>query len=317
MEFHEIRYFLAVSETLNFTRAADMCHVTQPALTRAIKKLEDTLGAGPLINRERGNIRLTEFGQTMKPYFEVSMASLLAAKSKAGGHAKLAASSLSVGLMCTIGPSRLIELFAGFARENPRVEIRLEDGPVDEIEEHLTHGRMDLAIYCRPAQLPDHLHSIALFRERFVVALSPSDPLAAGDAIRMRDLNGRRYLGRAQCEYFQYLRDARLKLGGIEFERPYSSNRDDWVQSMVMAGLGFTYIPEFAVTMPKLVIRPLVEPEVWRTVQLVTVRGRPHAPAVGAFVHAARKYAWHGKVNAMDAQDAQLGACRATAQRPS
>lgn len=58
------------------------------------------------------------------------------------------------------------------------------------------------------------------------------------------------------------------------------------------AGLGFTYIPEYAVTMPSLVIRPLVEPEVYRTVSLVTVRGRPHSPAVGAFVHEAKRYDW-------------------------
>jgi len=296
MEFHEIRYFLAVSETLNFTRAAEQCNVTQPALTRAIKKLEDTLGAGPLVHRERGNIHLTELGLTMKPYFVASMSSLLAAKSKARGQAKLGASTLSLGLMCTIGPRRLIELFAGFAHENPGIEIRIEDGPVESIEDRLTQGKVDIAIYCRPEELPGHLHAIALFRERFVVALSPNDPLSGCEAVRMRDLNGRRYLGRAQCEYYQYLKDARLKLGGIEFERPYSSDRDDWVQSMVMAGLGFTYIPEFAVTMPDLVVRPLVEPEVWRTVQLVTVRGRPHAPAVGAFVHAARRFAWERKV---------------------
>jgi DNA-binding transcriptional LysR family regulator len=61
---------------------------------------------------------------------------------------------------------------------------------------------------------------------------------------------------------------------------------------MVMAGLGFTYIPEHAVTVPGLVIRPLVEPEVYRTVSLVTVRGRPHSPAVGAFVREAKRYDW-------------------------
>ncbi|MGK3847862.1 LysR family transcriptional regulator substrate-binding protein, partial [Enterococcus faecium] len=86
--------------------------------------------------------------------------------------------------------------------------------------------------------------------------MAPNDPLAKREVVRMRDLNGRRYIGRAQCEYFQHLKDARLELGGIEFKRLYSSDRDDWVQSMVMAGLGFTYIPEFAVTMPKLVVRP-------------------------------------------------------------
>ena len=64
---------------------------------------------------------------------------------------------------------------------------------------------------------------------------------------------------------------------------------------MVLAGLGFTYIPEFAVTVPGLVIRPLIEPELYRTVNLVTVRGRPHSPAVGAFVREARTHHWKGE----------------------
>jgi DNA-binding transcriptional LysR family regulator len=62
---------------------------------------------------------------------------------------------------------------------------------------------------------------------------------------------------------------------------------------MVLAGLGFTYIPEYAVTVPGLQLRPLVEPEVYRTVSLVTVRGRPHSPALGAFVRAAKSYRWN------------------------
>jgi DNA-binding transcriptional LysR family regulator len=52
MEMHQVRYFLALCEELNFTRAAERCHVTQPSLTRAIKQLEEELG-GTLFHRER------------------------------------------------------------------------------------------------------------------------------------------------------------------------------------------------------------------------------------------------------------------------
>ena len=61
---------------------------------------------------------------------------------------------------------------------------------------------------------------------------------------------------------------------------------------MAMAGLGFTFIPEFAVTMPGLRVRPLIEPEIVRSIQVVTVRGRPHVPAVGAFVRQILAFAW-------------------------
>jgi hypothetical protein len=56
----------------------------------------------------------------------------------------------------------------------------------------------------------------------------------------MRDLDKRNYLGRATCEFFEHLRRIRLEIGGIDFRQRYSSDRDDWVQNMVHAGLGFT-----------------------------------------------------------------------------
>src|SRR3954449_12443032 len=66
MEMHQVRYFLAVADELNFTRAAERCHVAQPSLTRAIKLLEEELG-GPLLHRERANTHLSELGRMVKP----------------------------------------------------------------------------------------------------------------------------------------------------------------------------------------------------------------------------------------------------------
>ena len=69
MDLVQIRYFLALAETLNFTRAAERCNVTQPALTRSIQRLEDELG-GPLLLRERNLTQLTELGRAMLPLLE-------------------------------------------------------------------------------------------------------------------------------------------------------------------------------------------------------------------------------------------------------
>ena len=69
MEMHQVRYFLAVAEVLNFTRAAEECHVAQPSLTRAIKQLEEELG-GDLFRRERPHAQLTELGQRMLPLLD-------------------------------------------------------------------------------------------------------------------------------------------------------------------------------------------------------------------------------------------------------
>jgi DNA-binding transcriptional LysR family regulator len=79
MEMHQVRYFLAVSREFNFTRAAEACCVSQPALTRAIRLLEDELG-GELFRRERRLTHLTELGQRMMPILQTCEDSASSAK---------------------------------------------------------------------------------------------------------------------------------------------------------------------------------------------------------------------------------------------
>jgi DNA-binding transcriptional LysR family regulator len=136
---------------------------------------------------------------------------------------------------------------------------------------------------------------VRLYEERFVIAISPSHPLARLNAVTFKNLDGQRYLSRANCEHGDMLRTI-VDEQGVELVRPYRSERDDWVQAMALAGLGFSLIPEFAVTMRGLVVRPLIDPEVTRTVNVVTVRGRPHSPAVGAFVSQCKRYPWQSKL---------------------
>src|SRR6187431_2645701 len=88
MEMQQVRYFVALASTLNFTRAAEQCNVSQPALTRAIQQLEHELG-GPLFHRERNNTHLSELGKMMLPYLEGVEASSKAAKEAARSARKL------------------------------------------------------------------------------------------------------------------------------------------------------------------------------------------------------------------------------------
>ena len=291
MELHEIRYFLALCQTLNFTRAAEACNVSQPALTRAIQNLEEKLDAGPLVHRERGNTHLTELGHIMQPYFEQVLANMERAKATAQTYSRGASNSLSLGLMCTIGPQRMVDFFSSFHSAYPTTNLYLKDAPASQIEDLLERGDLSLAIYCKPGPLADKFHLLPLYTERFVIAVAPGHPLALQKQVTFTDLHQQRYLHRANCEYDETLDKIMADLG-VEPIYPYESERDDWIQSMVLAGLGCTAIPEYAATVPGLVLLPLVGPQISRTVQLVSVRGRPHTAPVGAFVVAAKQYKW-------------------------
>jgi DNA-binding transcriptional LysR family regulator len=118
--------------------------------------------------------------------------------------------------------------------------------------------------------------------------------LANRPEVRVGDLNGERYLNRINCEQANVARDV-FAQHGTKVERVYRSDRDDWILAMVGAGLGFAFMPQYSITeRPDVVVRPLVEPEFWREVSLVTVRGRPHSPAIGALVREAMRTQWLG-----------------------
>jgi LysR family transcriptional regulator, hydrogen peroxide-inducible genes activator len=290
MEMHQIRYFLAVCDTLNFTRAAEQCNVTQPALTRAIQKLEEELG-GLLFRRERHLTHLTDLGRLIRPQLEQVWKQAETAKTTAGSFLKLEDAALNVGLMCTIGPLRAIAFLNTFRTDHPGIEITLLEGVPDELAELLAEGSLDVAVMAQPGTLDERCDVYPLYRERFVIAFPPGHRFEAQNAIRFKDITGESYLRRINCEYRDHLGAIGRELG-VELRMAYRSEREDWIQTMVMAGMGICFMPEYSAVVPGLQTRRVVDPEVVREVSLVTVAGRRFSPAVATFVRAIKAYPW-------------------------
>ena len=290
MEMQHVRYFVALAGTLNFTRAAEQCNVSQPALTRAIQQLEHELG-GPLFHRERGNTHLSELGRMMLPYLKTVEESCRAARDQARAVKRLERATLTIGTMCTIGPQLISELLVQFRTQHPDVEVQVVDAGGPQMVEMLEKGDLEVAIVGVPGELPESLHQVPIFEERFVILLPPEHRLAELDEIPAAELDQEPYVSRSNCEVFEPVRKE-LNSRGVFLRQVFSSPRDDWVQGMIKAGLGLGFFPEFSVTNPDLIVKPLVNPSFNRTIYLTTVRGRPHSPAVGAFVQEARRYNW-------------------------
>ena len=108
MELHQVRYFLAVASTLNFTRAAEQCNVTQPALTKGVQKLEQELG-GQLIYRERQLTQLTDLGKEVLPMLERTLASAEAVRRRAQEFQRKEVAPLKIGLAPSISVSLVLD----------------------------------------------------------------------------------------------------------------------------------------------------------------------------------------------------------------
>ena len=290
VELYQVRYFLAVCEELNFTRAAQRCNVTQPTLTRGIKKLEDELD-GPLFRRERNKTHLTDLGRLMRPHLEQAYGEAEAAKEIARGFRELEDAPLNLGVMCTIGPARVVGLISAMRRATPGVELTLREATPEALIEQLWAGELDVAILGQPDSLPERFDGITLYRERYMVAFPPGHRFEAMNGVRLADTNGETYLVRLNCEYADYL-DTLLAEQGVTLDFGYRSEREEWVQSMILAGMGIAFLPEYLPMYPGLPTRAIIDREVFRAVKLVTVAGRRFSPVVREFVRLSRSYDW-------------------------
>jgi DNA-binding transcriptional LysR family regulator len=304
-----------LAEERNFTRSAARCNVTQPSLTRAIKTLEEELG-GALFHRDHTNTRLTDLGKLVHPYLEDVHRGAEDARRKAREFTASHVLPLRVGLMCTIAPTQLLDYVHAVQLNHPMVRLQIIDDAAAKLQEALLAGDLDVAIYAMPMVPPDpHLHYLPLYRERYVIVLRPDHRLAGGKTVCVRDLNGECYLSRIKCEYdapaTRIFEEQRA-----DCETVYESERDDWILAMAAAGLGFGFMPEHSARHPGVVALPLIEPEFWREVALVTVRGRPHSAAAGSLVREAMRKRWNGKPALAIAAMQGASAARAPSRRP-
>ncbi|MGO8918377.1 MAG: LysR family transcriptional regulator [Stellaceae bacterium] len=309
MEMHQVRYFLAVAEELHFSRAAEKCNVTQSALSRAIQQLEVELG-GPLIHRERHHTHLTDLGQMVRPHLEMVHCAAVKAKQLSQDASQLKRVPLKLGIMSTISPNEIVELIAALKTRYEGLELRLCDASARVLRDRLLAGDLEVIIYALPGEEPDEqMHIMPLFREQMVIAVNRDHRLANECAFPVKELNGESYIHRTNCEFAGYA-DHILQEKGVTCAPTYWSERDDWTMAMVAAGLGFAFMPANAVTHPDVVALPVVEPEFWRVVNLVTVRGRPFSPGVGALVREAMRKRWFGDkaISARLTEEKQAGA---------
>ena len=270
MDFSQVKYFVAISETLNFTRAAEKCHVSQPALTQAIKRLEEELG-GKLIARDGRNTELTKLGRALRSKFEqiAQTRELVRATAKALTSGEIA--DLNIGIMCTIGPKIISKIIDCFQEENPNVSLILHDITHDEVSNLLLSGILDGAFFAHDGTQDTNFNYIKLFEEEMVVAFNKQHRFKDSETLSLEEIGEQKYLDRLHCEFrnnlFNYFQDKDVNLNIV-----VNSQREDWIQSMVNDGMGVCILPRYSITNPELEIRPINGENTVRHVEFITLR---------------------------------------------
>ena len=290
MEMNQIRYFLKAGQTLNFTRAAEQCGVSVPSLSRGIRQLEEELG-GQLFRRERHLTHLTDLGRLMLEHFSVMSRAADAAKRDAKDYTALAGSRLKLGVFASIGADVLTNYLRTLRKQAPELELHIWEANCEELEAALLGGEVDIALTSSP-ELDERIRMTPLFREAFYISFAPGHRFSRMNAVPMRELDGEDYVKRLHCEFPSNLARLGVAKPYDDVNVRYVGEREDWIQSLVRAGLGCAVMPENLPLLPGLEMRPLVDPEVFRQISLATVAGRPHSPPVAAAVAAAQRCSW-------------------------
>jgi DNA-binding transcriptional LysR family regulator len=295
MEMHQVRYFLAVARTLNFTRAAEECNVAQPSLTRAIKLLEGELG-GDLFRRERPHAMLTPLGERMYPllkqcYDSAQSARALAEQINDGevGALKLAvSSSIELGLIL----SQVNELRRNF----DGIELKILRGTAAQLVEYMKSGEVELAIASSIGEAWDRLDTWKLFDESFDIVFSRTHRLANHENIELEDLKPERFLLRNHCERSADLA-ALLKAKGLNADHQHEVSSDQDLLALLEANIGIGFLPR-SVSAPQTVVRVAVnDVALERTVSLYGVAGRQRTPIAATFMKMLRAAAWPRKAD--------------------
>lgn len=289
MEIYQIRYFLAVAANLNFSRAAEQCGVTQPALTKGVQKLELELG-GQLIYRERHLTQLTDLGREVLPMLERTLTSVNAVHRRAQDFQRKEVAKLKIGLAPSISATLVLEPVAEIAKSVSGLHVEIREETADKLVELLLSGDINVAMVGDVQDMPARIDDWALFEERYVALLAPTHHLAKQPEIRIDDLRSTTLLEQTRCEVAHKVQ--RFFFPG-EAPRPgHCSGHDLHLQHMAAAGLGVMLAPEHMPCLPTLKTIPLEGNPIWRQVRLLAVQGRLYSPALDAFVKVARLRDW-------------------------
>lgn len=314
MTLTELRYIVTLAREKHFGRAAERCHVSQPTLSVAVKKLEEELGI-PLFERSKSSIRVTETGQRIIQQAQRVLDQVGLIRDMAQDGKNQLNAPLKVGAIYTIGPYLFPHLLPELRRAAPDMPLFIEENYTGQLRQKLRQSELDAIIVALPFDEPEVV-TLPLYDEPFVVLLPGNHPLTSKTELTAEELADEQLLllGPGHCFRDQVLESCpplvdavtrRSNGGGPALVTEGSSL--ETIRHMVASGLGITVLPLSAATALQyhpdiLAVRPFAAPVPSRTVALAWRVTFPRPKAIDVLSLAASQCRVMDKVR----QDAAL-----------
>ena len=278
-----LRLFTLVAYKRSFSEAGRTANVSQPALSRTIRSLEEQLGTR-LFDRDSRNVRLTSAGEALLPIVErltadFDHAFLELAQSFRGERGRVV-----VGALPSVAAGTLPHAIATFRTSHPQVEIVLRDHLSGTLYQQMQDRQVDLAITTPPEE-GDFIFS-PLMKDALVMVVAAGSTLDTPEDARWTMFAQHPFIAMAPRSSVRELTDLAMATAGVSVRGLYDCTQLATVRALIEAGLGITALPESTLGMlqrGRIASRPLVEPRIERAIGLAHPRNRTLPPAADAF----------------------------------
>ena len=284
VSLRQIEIFLAVATTLSFSRAAEHCHLSQPALSANVKRLEDLLGAR-LFERHTRKVSLTTMGveflnitSAMTENINVAMARMRDFVSGKRGRLVIAAAP---SMAATFAP----RVMARLVKDHPEIDLQLIDEISDASINLVRSGVADLALTPSMSDATD-LNQIALFRDHFGVVCRTAHPLASQAVVRWRDVSLYPHIVLNRSSLWELI-DAQFANYGAGVLPAFKVTHIGTMLGLIASDLGIGAMPESfrqSIDMTGLIYRRISNKGAYWTICMTTAKGRTPSPLIGAFL---------------------------------
>lgn len=279
MDLKQLRAFLTVAETGNVTRASEVLHLVQPAVSRQLRLLEDDVGAA-LFVRERHGMVLTDAGRALVGYARRVMLELERARAEIVGTGGAVTGLVTLGLLPSTIDVLSGPLVAALARDHPGIRIRIAMGYAGTLMRWLVSGEVDAALLYG-AERSAEVQSTPLIEEPLWVIGPPQAELRPDRPVPLGDLTRGKLVMPSAPHGLRMLVEHACAVSGVTLDISAETNSLSVQRSLVLAGHGLTILPPIAVAddllIGKLSGAPLTDPPVARTIVLAlpTQRSSP------------------------------------------
>ncbi len=271
----QLRYALAVAETGHFGRAAENCHITQSALSQQIKQLEFACNA-PLFERRSRDVRVTPFGREFLAYAERIISDSDALARFAAEHGGTPRRAIRFGLIPTVAPYLLPEIYPALRKELDGVSFDVREGHTDRLLAQLDAGELDLALIATEPPEASRLEVAPLFADPFVAALQREASIET--PIRLKELPQDQILLLDEGHCFREQAMEACAMRGANAGMVAATSLSTIVE-FVANGQGLTLLPAISLKKeaadPRIAIHPLAAPGAERILSLVWQKTSP------------------------------------------